>query len=277
VCKGLVIDKLHRLKYNHNILTGRSCRASYGILCYEPYSRRRHSKTNVPGQIYKNPVNGKRYATKRICWLIERGRPILRDEPICHRFYRTIPRAEIDRLGTSAAMINFVDTIAVSKTRPDRLPTWFYEGDVEKVGNITSKLPLDQLLSSISSSSVNITANAAVKHIKHKKRRNWIWRRFPEYWKVELELRMFAGSAGLRFEIWCGDSRIGETDQIPVNWVYHSARPEVDTLGTEGGTISMREAEVTAEHCVETDWARGLIRRAEGSSDGGSRSSGVGA
>lgn len=263
MCKGLVFDKLHRLKHNHITLTGRTCRASYGILCNESYNRQRHSKISVPGQIYKNPFNRKRYATNQICWLIKRGRTILRDEPICSRFYRTILRAGID---TSAAMIPFVDTIAMSKTQPGRLPTWFYEGNADRVCNITYKLPVDQLLSSISSSPVNITANAAVKHIQQTKRRNLRWRRVLEHLEVELELRMFAESAGLRFEMWWGDSRVGETGQVPVNWVYPPICRGLDVLA-----VGEEDDEVVETEVVETadrDRARGLVWMERRSSDG---------
>jgi hypothetical protein len=265
VCKGLVIDKLHRLKYAHTILAKHTCRASYGILYNEPYDRRRHSKTNMPAQIHKNPIDGQQYAIKRICWLIEKGRPVLRDRPICRRFYRMITRADVDLLGAQDNMIHWVDTIAMSKTRPERLPTWLHEGDVEEVGEIASALPLSQLLSACSSNSPS-SSSATSAAVKHKRRRNWIGRCTGEYWKVDFQLRMFAGSAGLRFEVWCGDRLIGETGQIAVNWVYPTARRGLDVLVVGDGDDALVETEVVEG--VDPDWVRGLVPMAWRSSDG---------
>jgi hypothetical protein len=258
VCKGLVIDKLHRLKYNHNILTGRTCRASYGILYNEPYDRRRHSKTNIPTQIHKNPVDGQHYAINRICWLIEMGRPVLCDQPISRRFYRMISRADVDSLGAPDNMIRWVDTIAMSKTRPPRLPTWLQEGDAEKVGEIASELPLSQLLSA--------SPSATSATVKHKKRRNWIGRSIGNYWQLDFELRMFAGSAGLRFEVWCRDRRIGDTGQVAVNWVYPPICRGLDVLvvGEEDDEVVETEVAETAD----PDWARDLVLMERRSSDG---------
>ncbi len=88
-----------------------------------------------------------------------------------------------------------------------------------QVGDIASALPLSQVFSA---------TNTAV---RHEKRRNLITLgRSFEFWRVHLELRVFAESVGLRFEVWCGSILVGETEQAAVNWDYPSMPRDGDEL-----------------------------------------------
>jgi len=133
--------------------------------------------------------------------MIEKGKPITRDEPICRRFSRLVPRAGVDLIGAKAS-IQWVDRIAMSKSELGRLPQWLHEGDAKQVAEIASTLPLSEL-----------------SDVKYKRRLRWSLRKL-EYWEVKLELRIHISSTGLRFEIWFDDLCIGKSGQITVYWQY---------------------------------------------------------
>lgn len=42
VCKGIVADRLRKLKAGHSVMGWRCCRASYGVICREVYDKHRH-------------------------------------------------------------------------------------------------------------------------------------------------------------------------------------------------------------------------------------------
>lgn len=74
VCKGLVIDRLQNFSSLLPVIPMRSSNASYGILCKERYSSKKH-----PGQSpSRNPLDGKKYAGKQIDWLVRKGQKPLR-------------------------------------------------------------------------------------------------------------------------------------------------------------------------------------------------------
>jgi hypothetical protein len=215
----LAIDKLYRLRYNHAIIEKRICKASYGIVINEPISRWRR-KPHVPSPVQKNSIDNQQYAIERISWMIKKGEPVLRDEPICQNFFRLVTSAQVDLRGAEAS-IQWVDRIAMSRSERSRLPQGLYQGDANMVAEIVSTFPLSKL----SDSSPSPHSPAVV---KHKNRLPWT-RKKAEYWEVGLELRMYTSSAGLRFKIWFGDLCIGETGPITVYWQY--PRPESRNAG----------------------------------------------
>src|SRR5436190_7567080 len=152
VCKGLVIDKVYRLKYDESILSTRCCRASYGILFNEPYNKQKHSSRGLVPQ--KNPIDEKKYASHQVYWLIRQGEAISRDKPTCKRFYRMIPidpspaRTQNSEHSNAQASTEWKDVIVISRTRQlSRLPSNLHEGDAEPIGEIISFLNPQHLLS----------------------------------------------------------------------------------------------------------------------------------
>lgn len=85
VCKGLVIDHVHRLKFANFILSTICSRASYGILFNKLYDESKHS-----GPPYKGPLDNQDYALNQIHWLVRAGEPLRRDGPKSHTFYRIV-------------------------------------------------------------------------------------------------------------------------------------------------------------------------------------------
>jgi hypothetical protein len=70
VCRGLVIDRMQRIKTNKNILVGRVCPASYGVLCDLPYER--NNTQHVGQETFKNPINGLLYVKNQVDWMIKK-------------------------------------------------------------------------------------------------------------------------------------------------------------------------------------------------------------
>ena len=193
VCKGLVIDRLHRLKYNAFILPSLCCRGSYGILYNEPLDSKKlsgHQKI-----IRTDPNNGKKYAVGQIRWFIRQGEPIKRDEPIFYPFCRIIN-------GGNQKMV-WRDTIASSNSPANRLPSNIYEGDAIIVSRIESKLSLDAL--------------EKVDGAKKKQKRLFGFKIGKDFWKIDHMVCVHISSANLRFEVQFGGNVIGSRT-VPVVW-----------------------------------------------------------
>lgn len=185
VCKGLVIDQVHRLRYQESVLSTRCCRSSYGILFHEPVeSRNSDLSWKIPLSI--NPIDGNKYAVDQIYWLIRRGEPVNRNKPVCQRFYRMV---DIRNPET-----HWRDIIAMSKTRADHLPSNLHDGDAERICQIISELDRKYL-------------TECQDWVERKTK--WVGWKAKEYWKVTLEVRVYIEMASLRFEIWCAGKRIG--------------------------------------------------------------------
>lgn len=76
VCKGLVGDRLRRLKAGKAVLNSRCCRASYGMLCKEVYNKDNPLHAGRPTT--KDPMNGKSYVVGSIAWFVKKVRQLSR-------------------------------------------------------------------------------------------------------------------------------------------------------------------------------------------------------
>ena len=75
VCKGLVADRVRKLKAGQAVLKWRCCRASYGIVCAEIYNPK--NPEHIGRKTRRDPKDGKIYLQKVISWFIKKvGRPI---------------------------------------------------------------------------------------------------------------------------------------------------------------------------------------------------------
>lgn len=70
VCRGLVIDRMQKIKTNKNVLTGRMCLASYGVVCSKPYDK--NNKDHINQTTFKHPVNGQPYVRNQVDWMIKK-------------------------------------------------------------------------------------------------------------------------------------------------------------------------------------------------------------
>ena len=71
VCKGLVADRLRRLKDGRGVLGWRCCRASYGLICKELYDR--DNPKHVWRKTEKDARDGKLYVPECVDWFVEKA------------------------------------------------------------------------------------------------------------------------------------------------------------------------------------------------------------
>ena len=107
VCKGLVGDRLRRLKVGKPVLNFRCCRASYGTICKELYNK--DNPHHIGRSMYKDPMNGKLYVTQSIAWFIKKGRPVTSDEPITHSFHRKMSPGDPRRAFPTSIVESYAD------------------------------------------------------------------------------------------------------------------------------------------------------------------------
>jgi len=89
VCKGLVTDRVQKLRTNRSVLGWRCCRASYGTLCKILYDKK--DPSHAGKMTIKDPLNGKTYITDAIAWFVKKGEPVSIDQPLVHTFVKKIP------------------------------------------------------------------------------------------------------------------------------------------------------------------------------------------
>jgi hypothetical protein len=97
VCKGIVMDRMRKLKSGKSVLGWRCCRASYGTLCKILYNPKNPGKSSDPDfrcirkiiqcvehfnrTVSYDPLNGRNYITQAIAWFIVKVRiPFLHGE-----------------------------------------------------------------------------------------------------------------------------------------------------------------------------------------------------
>jgi hypothetical protein len=68
VCKGLIVDRLQKLRVGQGVLGWRCCRASYGLICKELYDKSNPKHNNCTTQ--KDPKDRELYVHNRIDWLV---------------------------------------------------------------------------------------------------------------------------------------------------------------------------------------------------------------
>ncbi len=72
VCKGLVSDRVIKLRSGASIIKSRCCRASYGIQCRERHDKKNREHMGRP--VVKDKIDGKLYVERSIVWFIRKVR-----------------------------------------------------------------------------------------------------------------------------------------------------------------------------------------------------------
>jgi len=76
---------MQQICYNTSVIRIHPSRASYGILCREPYDKKHLGQSPV-----KNPLDNSKYAENKIDWLIRIGEKIIEGEPIARKYSRIV-------------------------------------------------------------------------------------------------------------------------------------------------------------------------------------------
>ncbi|KAL8953632.1 MAG: hypothetical protein Q9222_000518 [Ikaeria aurantiellina] len=196
VCKGLVGDRLRRLKVGKPVLKYRCCRASYGTICKELYNKDNPSHIGRPTT--KDLMNGKLYVTQSIAWFIKKGKPMTADEPITHSFHRKMSPGDPRRA--------FPTSIVESHADEHFLPTYMGSGDAHILCEIQSDL-------------------TSADETKFKEKNKRFWNLGKHYFKIDYDIKVILGPADVRFELWFNGQKLSKDQPIKVEWM---AAPPVE-------------------------------------------------
>ncbi|EME78602.1 uncharacterized protein MYCFIDRAFT_190830 [Pseudocercospora fijiensis CIRAD86] len=179
VCKGLVADRLRKLKAGQGVLSWRCCRASYGLLCkevFDPENVKHHERRATI-----DARDGKMYVNNCIAWFVKKGSPVSMDHPIVHDFKRKVAPGDPRKV--------FATKIVVSHVEKDLLP-YVLDDSAEHLCEVEADLSL-----------------AEEKRFKEKNKR--FWQRGEHHLVVDFQVQVVIGPADLRFEL-CGGGVVSD-------------------------------------------------------------------
>ncbi|KAL8932065.1 MAG: hypothetical protein Q9216_006978, partial [Gyalolechia sp. 2 TL-2023] len=172
VCKGLVGDRLRRLRAGKPVLNSRCCRASYGTLCKEVFNK--DNPLHQGRSTMKDPLNGKFYVVGSIAWFIKKGKPIISDAPVTHGFHRKMSPGDPRRA--------FPTSIVESHADEQFLPHHMGAGDAHILCEIESDL-------------------STADETKFKEKNKRFWSLGKRYFRVDYDVKVLIGPADVRFEL----------------------------------------------------------------------------
>ncbi|KAG9239683.1 hypothetical protein BJ875DRAFT_538458 [Amylocarpus encephaloides] len=239
VCKGIVADRIQKLKSGKSVLGWRCSRASYGTSCkvlYNPQDPRHFGQ-----QTMKDALDGKLYVTSVVEWFIKQGEPVSIDHPIVKHF--TQKCSPSTRLNPSPARA-FPTAVVTSDLDKDMLPYV-----------MNACMPLNPR---ISDPSLIVTYKSHfLAHIAHLptacrklcsltsdfsclplsmfklKNRHW-WNTGEKYHRIEFVIKVALGPADIRFELWHNGQKLSNDHPIKVEWCEAEAPPEPVVQVVEG-------------------------------------------
>jgi len=74
VCKGMVINRVQKLRSESPVLSSRCCRASYGLLCKDIYNERNPLHKGIAPE--KDSIDGKSYVKDTVSWFLKKVLPL---------------------------------------------------------------------------------------------------------------------------------------------------------------------------------------------------------
>ncbi|KAL9606461.1 MAG: hypothetical protein Q9179_000377 [Wetmoreana sp. 5 TL-2023] len=236
VCKGLVGDRLRRLKVGKSVLKWRCCRASYGTICKELYNK--DNPQHVGRPTMKDPQNGKLYVMESIAWFIKKGKPVASDEAISHKFHRKISPGDPRRV--------FPTSIVESHVEERFLPHHMGSGDAHILCDIESDL-------------------SGADETKFKERNKSFWRLGKHYFRVDYDIKVLIGPADIRFELWFNGQKLSKDQPIKVEWAstppieLPASIPTPPTAPTENGVSSTQISPVKLDKAFEGYYSPSMV------------------
>jgi hypothetical protein len=132
VVKGLVQDRMRRLKMNKSVLSTRICRQSLGVLCWQVYNPLKPAHQRA--KLETDPCDRKTYATNQVAWFVRQGQPISQDKDHIDRaFERTFFKDKREPWKSTIVICN-----SYARELPDSLVE--HEGTVKPLCVMTSDL-----------------------------------------------------------------------------------------------------------------------------------------
>ncbi|CAG8976953.1 hypothetical protein HYALB_00008864 [Hymenoscyphus albidus] len=203
VCKGIVADRMQKLRSGRSMLGWRVSRSSYGTLCKLLYDENDPRHQGVTTMV--DSLDGKTYVMKSINWFIRQGEPVSTDYPIVKSFIRKSPPAT--KLDPDPHR-SFLTGIVTCDLERDFLPL-VMDSSCRTLCEISSDL------SSLPLNSFKL------------KNRHW-WNMGKEkYHRIEYVIKVNIGPADISFELWYNGQKISQENSISVEWKESAPPREV--------------------------------------------------
>ncbi|KAI9801059.1 MAG: hypothetical protein M1833_002927 [Piccolia ochrophora] len=203
VCKGLVTDRVQKLKFGSSILGWRCCRISYGVECAELYDKNKH----VGREVYTDPFNRKKYALKSIAWFVKKGKAVSADHPIEHKFFRKMPPGDPRRAWPSRVVMSHSEN-------PENRMT-----------------PEVQVCCDIESNLSEADERSFIEKNKH------FWNFGKHYKQINYSIKVIVGPADLRFELWFDGRKFSKDQAIKVDWAEAPPPPSTEPARFDSADI----------------------------------------
>lgn len=172
VAKGLVINRLQKMKIGTSVLTSRISVNSVGLVTDIRYDPAKHANATV-----HKALNGRKYADNAIKWLIREGDPLTEGEA-----EQQIVKKMFERGSSRKWKSKFYVSTAERDALPDFLPS--KNEILHEIAIDMSQVPLDD---------PNITKSRNV--------------RLRAYYSTQYTVKVIVEPGNVEFEIWFGDER----------------------------------------------------------------------
>ncbi|CAO2657916.1 Nn.00g071760.m01.CDS01 [Neocucurbitaria sp. VM-36] len=193
VCKGIVADRVQKLKTGQSVLGWRCCRASYGTMCKILHDSSNPAHFGLRTEMDK--LDGKLYIVDCIDWFIKQGEPVSSDFPVVRNFNRKCPPAS-----------------AENPNPPRIFPTEVICTELDK-----SQLPLVKNDSCRSICKVESDFSSLPLSLFKLKNRHW-WNSGPKYHRISYVVKVNLGPADVCFELWHNGIKLSKDNAIKVEW-----------------------------------------------------------
>ncbi|KIV84831.1 hypothetical protein PV11_00585 [Exophiala sideris] len=189
VVKGLLIDRMQKLKFDKSVLRVRKCRQSLGIICDQPYDKTRvaHQRARLRADI----LDGKTYATEQISWFVRQGE-LLESDIVEHSFFRNIAK--------NKPRTPFHSQIAICYSA-GALPNSMQEDGAELCYVMTSDL-----------------SRVDLKRFRKIKKHWWEFKKPPSYYEAKYNIRFCLNAANIECELWFDDRKYNEPNSSQVQF-----------------------------------------------------------
>ncbi|KAL8371984.1 hypothetical protein RB595_001684 [Gaeumannomyces hyphopodioides] len=199
VVKGLLLDRMQKLDSGYKpVLVQRRARANYGLVCKIKYNPEIH----IDEDIKEDPLDGQKYATGQIDWVIKKGDMIDPSHPLASSFSQKIDAESSVRAWDAIIMICNSDR--------DKLPKSIKDERAKQLCTVKSDL-----------------SGIPIGELEMKKQSRGRFRRSKRFYVCNFDVRVIVAPAEIRFELWFNGHKFsGDHDPIEITW---------DEVGTQLG------------------------------------------
>ncbi|ETI22823.1 hypothetical protein G647_06899 [Cladophialophora carrionii CBS 160.54] len=205
VVKGLLIDRLQKLKFTKSVLRARKCRQSLGIVCEQLYNPSQHKGAKLK----VDPVDGLTYAVDQISWFVRQG-DLIESEAIEKPFYRNLAKG--------GSREPYSSRIVICNSRTGSLPTSLKDDGVELCCVMNSDL-----------------SKIDIQNFEKVKKHWWQLNKQPSYYKVAYGIKFILNAANIESELWFDGKKYNEPSSFRVHFESGMWRPRPKEHLSGGG------------------------------------------